>query len=182
MELTIKELKVIIDAEDFALINEHTWIQTSSGYFATTYGPKCRRRWWFMHQMVLGVKRKDYEGYIDHINQNKLDNRKANLRIVNQSLNNFNGKRRMSKSEYKGSFPKEKGLFGSKIAFNNVQIYLWTGTEIECAYAYNCAIDYLNIKHAYKNVIPESLEQFKRTEISNRVALKISIRRINPII
>jgi alpha-L-fucosidase len=41
----------------------------------------------YLHRMIISAKNGQI---IDHINQNKLDNRLCNLRIVSKSLNNYN--------------------------------------------------------------------------------------------
>lgn len=46
------------------------------------------RRNVFLHRFIVGYY--DHAQVVDHINRNKLDNRKANLRIVSQSVNAAN--------------------------------------------------------------------------------------------
>lgn len=55
----------------------------------------------FLHHMIIG---KPTEGMVvDHINGNKLDNRRHNLRFVKISINNANRKKRIdSKQLFKG--------------------------------------------------------------------------------
>ncbi len=78
---TIKE--ALIDKEDEWLLEKFSWRLDSRGYIATSI---CfnKTKHVLLHRVILGVN----DGYFtDHINRNKLDNRKINLRIVTQELN-----------------------------------------------------------------------------------------------
>lgn len=67
------------------------------------------------------------DGEIDHINGNRDDNRLANLRVVNRSINmhNHHGKRKNNSSGYHGCF-KVKGYdrWRAEIIVNGERIYL----------------------------------------------------------
>ena len=86
---------------------------------------------------------------IDHINQNKLDNRIENLRLASRSKNAANKKVRPNKSGYRGVYPskdkwiaqisiegkvKALGRFSSKedaaLAYNRAALQLW-GADAE---------------------------------------------------
>ena len=66
----------LVDDEDFELVSKYYW---NGKRYATTLLP--------MHRLIMGVS-KGQE--IDHINADKMDNRKANLRIVTHGENLMN--------------------------------------------------------------------------------------------
>lgn len=73
----------IVDDTDFELVNKYKWYLVS-GYARTARGL-------FMHRLIMSPK----EGNtIDHLNHNRLDNRKSNLRecSLSENLRNKNGK------------------------------------------------------------------------------------------
>jgi hypothetical protein len=72
----------------------------------------------------------DFE--VDHINQNKSDNRISNLRAASPSQNRCNrGAQKNSKSGVKGVFPSvTKGKWIARIRVNGVQIHLGTFPDV----------------------------------------------------
>jgi hypothetical protein len=72
--------RVMIDTFNIPLVRKHKWYLGSSGYAVSTSG----RHIMLMHRLINNTP----EGYLtDHINRNKLDNRKVNLRTCNESEN-----------------------------------------------------------------------------------------------
>lgn len=71
--------------------NKLTWSLATNGYIQTKIEDKTKGI--YMHQMVTGFSGQKAQGNtdsVDHINRNKLDNRISNLRVVDQSTQNFN--------------------------------------------------------------------------------------------
>lgn len=166
MQILIKNTPVIIDDEDFHIIGTHAWEITNKGYAAFRTTRKPNRRLIFFHRLVLGlpsvIEMADRNSCIDHINRDKLDNRKCNLRIVSQSLNRFNTIKLMQgTSKYKGVHHMMKSWY-AKIGFQRRQIRIISSeSEDECAYAYNCAVDCFKIEHAYRNPVDSLSEETK---------------------
>lgn len=75
----------IVDIEFAYLKEESKYNRDKNGYARTCIrGNRIR-----LHTLIMGKK----EGYeIDHINRDKLDNRKSNLRFVTHAENNINRK------------------------------------------------------------------------------------------
>lgn len=73
----------LVDEEDFVRLNKYRWYQSSNGYAHAHINKKAV----YMHRLVLNL-----EGKMDtdHINHNKLDNRKENLRVATKSQNAAN--------------------------------------------------------------------------------------------
>lgn len=76
---TIKA-RVLIDKEDVNKLKQYSFRYQEGLYVKTFIKNKTR----YLHRIIM-----DYDGEleIDHINRNKLDNRKCNLRIVNRKVN-----------------------------------------------------------------------------------------------
>jgi len=86
-----------------------------------------------MTRYILNYNGKDV---IDHINGNKLDNRKENLRIVTYTQNAQNkSKQENTTSKYIGVyFRKDRNTWIAEIRVNSKKIYLGAfKTEIEAA-------------------------------------------------
>lgn len=71
----------IVDDEDFLELSKYKWYLSGNGY-ATRTSRHIR-----MHRVINSTP----EGFdTDHINGDKLDNRRSNLRTATRSQNNFN--------------------------------------------------------------------------------------------
>lgn len=88
--------EAIVDADEYEKLNHYTWHVSSHGYACRVENKKTI----YMHQILNQTP----EGFqTDHINRNRLDNRKANLRTVTWSENQLNtGLRVDSKTGEKG--------------------------------------------------------------------------------
>jgi len=96
----------IVDVEDFERLNQYNWHWTCYGYACRKVPKKFRKgdeRHAYMHKELCPVP----DGMVvDHINRNKLDNRKVNLRPATKQQNAWNGtfKRRTGKPRYGGIY------------------------------------------------------------------------------
>lgn len=92
MEILVKDKTVIIDDVDFELINSYgKWVLSNYGYAVHNYyrrGNKFSEKL-YMHRLIMNA---DVGQFIDHINGNKLDNRRSNLRFCTKSQNSTNKK------------------------------------------------------------------------------------------
>ena len=77
-----------IDSDDYENVHQYSWYQTSNGYIATRDREKGGELL-TLHRKVMGARDDEL---VDHINHDKTDNRKQNLRIVTRSQNQQNMK------------------------------------------------------------------------------------------
>ena len=87
---TPDELTFTIDAADYDEIKDHYWfIDKHNGYVET----RIKRKRLLLHRLIMKAE----EGsIIDHINHDKTDNRKVNLRVVTAMQNAINRKLRVN--------------------------------------------------------------------------------------
>lgn len=95
-----RKLKVLVDDEDFDYLNQFNW-QADISNSVSTHGKGNIGRC-LIHRLIMDVlDNKNIE--IDHIDGNRLNNQKSNLRLANSSQNKCNrGARKDNKSGYKG--------------------------------------------------------------------------------
>ena len=123
----------LVDDEDYEELMQHKWIMQKRGYIIN----RSTRDTIYLHRFIL----KPNKGLvIDHVNHDKLDNQKINLRACSQGQNMANRKtNKVGSSKFKGvSFNKTTNKWYSKIQFNYKQFNLgYFDTELEAAQAYN---------------------------------------------
>lgn len=86
--------RAIIDDEDYELVSKYKW------HFDGRYAAHKGRKKIYMHRLIMGKSPLD----VDHINRDKLDNRRKNLRFCTRSQNLLN--------------KKVKGVYSSKLHSN----------------------------------------------------------------
>jgi hypothetical protein len=151
------EHNIFIDGEDFDKIKNHNWHllkQKHGFYVATNIRINGKQKTMLMHRVIFNSP----EGFeIDHINHNKLDNRKENLRICTRAENCRN------RTKYNETFSKYKGIsfddrriskYIVRIIVNAKCLYIGSFTnDIDAALAYNNAALKYHGEYAYLNEI-----------------------------
>jgi hypothetical protein len=130
----------LVDDEDYESVSKFNWYKIRGGYAARTVhlGPNPNKKGKYlskviyMHRMIMCVSS---EFVIDHINQDKLDNQKSNLRICDQSINMTNyGLPKNNTSGIKGvTWNKKHKKWKAQIKFHQKNLYLGEFENIEDA-------------------------------------------------
>ncbi|MHC4540287.1 MAG: AP2/ERF family transcription factor, partial [Planctomycetota bacterium] len=134
----------IVDPDDFFRLSRRKWFAVKGGstfYAVHSVAPKEGKRYrLYMHREVLPVAD---DMFVDHINCNGLDNRKANLRPATRVQNQRNRKKphRNSRSRYKGlHWDRHWQKWRVRICVNRTKIQLGLfDDEVEAAKAYDRA-------------------------------------------
>lgn len=151
MEIQMKRGVMLIDEADAHLITGTPYV-TGAGYAYMIKDKKAVR----VHRLIMDAQPGQE---VDHINGNKLDNRRSNLRFVTRSENNRNvATRRNKASRYKG-VQREDSRWRAMIQVNKKPIYLGCfNTEEEAALAYNRAALQYHGEYAWMNTVESSVE------------------------
>jgi hypothetical protein len=121
--------QALVDEDNYASLSVHAWSRAGSG--GRIYA---RARAGYMHRIIVGAKPGQF---VDHINGNPLDNRRANLRICTQSQNHANRKVALGRSRFKGVWLK-RGLWIARVSLKKGPVCLGTyATEEDAARAYD---------------------------------------------
>lgn len=129
----------LVDDSDFEWLSEWKWNLTGDGRNAERRTGGHIGHIILMHRQIMGAKKGQL---IDHINQDPLDNRRANLRFADKSINALNAKRRSDNtSGYRGViFNKQAGKWQANIQIAGRKIHLGFFVHAEkAAEAYEAA-------------------------------------------
>lgn len=125
----------IVDNDVYEAVSKFSWHYTKTGYAACRMTTKPNSsKIVLLHRYILNFPKV----VIDHINGDKLDNRKSNLRAVGQSLNMFNKKTCRKTSQYRGvSWFKRDATWRATIMKDRKQVHLgYFKTELEAFETY----------------------------------------------
>lgn len=170
---TRKNEEILVDDEDYGLLSRHSWDINNSGYARTSLATTHV----LMHKLIHPTK----AGLVtDHINRNKLDNRKENLRTASKAQNTYNytgRKNETNTSKYLGVFKKKDyDWFYGSLSYHNHTFYIKKGTEEDTAIRrdYICyqlrdefvvlnfpENDYENFKHPQKEYLDKLVKKIK---------------------
>lgn len=150
---------VLYDECDHELICAHKWhFRDKNGYVST----RIKGKNFLLHRLLIVLTEKNL--YIDHINGDRFDNRRSNLRVCSRLENAKN--RRVSKNSkcgFRGVNAKtDRDYFVAQIRVDKRYIYLGASYSMEdCARMYNYAARELHGKFAkYNNVFPLFPEKY----------------------
>lgn len=157
----------IVDAEMIPLVNAKFWRRDKDGYIVSV--SKDRRDYRVLHREIMGVH--DTKTIIDHINRDRMDCRKCNLRIVNNTQNSCNHKMfSTNKTGYTGVYySSSANRYEAKVGYRSKRIYLGSSrTDIVLlAQMYNIAALYIYGRFAGElNDVPTPSDKLTKSVIS----------------
>ena len=153
-------LYAIVDAADYEWLSQYRWVLWGAGY-AGRHAPG---KTILMHREIMQAPA---GMVVDHINGNRLDNRRCNLRICTRPQNVRNAAKRSGcLSQYKGvSFDRKMNQWFATIWFEGRSIALGHyHDEADAARAYDRAAVELFGEYAWLN-FPQEIEA-RRQEIA----------------
>jgi hypothetical protein len=145
---------ILVNDDLWHVLNKYSWSTNNKGY----YTAKINNKKYLMHRYILNAQITDK--MIDHINRNKLDNRRENLRFVSFDINSHNvTKHKNCKCKYIGvtSVKFVRTRYHAYITHNRKRYNLGTfDTEKEAALAYNNKAIELYGEFANLNIIDDN--------------------------
>lgn len=158
-----------VDDEFHDFLSQWQW-QYSQGYARRTASVEERRNgrptqiW--MHREVLGTP----EGMqTDHINGDRSDNRRVNLRVVTGSQNQMNAKRRSdSRSPFKGvTWDKRANRWVARLVYQSKRIYVgYFKDSKDAAIAYDNKVKELLGEYAWLNEEKHNQKTYTRKAVN----------------
>lgn len=118
----------LVDDEDFEFLNKWHWSYSRHHTSGGTVLRNDKGKMIKLHRQIMGAKSGQQ---VDHINRDRLDNRRSNLRFCDNSQNRANSKiRKDNQSGYAGvHFNKDKKKWQAILYFHSKKYFLGYFTD-----------------------------------------------------
>lgn len=125
----------LVDAGDAPMLLKHKWCCNRKGYATAHKVINGKRTNIYMHRLILDVKN---GGCVDHINRDRSDNRRCNLRLANYSQNNIHRSGHSNgTSKYKGVYlPTNRNRWIARVGYKGKTFHIASCKEEEDAAIY----------------------------------------------
>ena len=130
----------LVDDADFEWLNQWKWCLYKCGRWEYAKRRGGDGKIIIMHRLIMGLEPGDGQ-QVDHIDGNRSDNRRCNLRICTNRQNAQNSRSRGGKSKYKGvSWYKPFRKWRARIVIDSKETCLgYFENELDAATAYDSA-------------------------------------------
>lgn len=124
--LTAKGDVILADSSDYDVLSHHSWCVSKTGYAVARIKGKVVK----MHRFLVSECDENHE--IDHMNRNRLDNRRENLRICTRGENAKNlGPKIGNKLRQVGIRKNENGRYVVRITSDRMYHHIGNFTSLE---------------------------------------------------
>ena len=169
-----------MDDEDLRLVEGYKWYLSTAGYACNithkkgcTKNDKGRNIGLFMHRLITGAR---VGQQVDHINGNRLDNRRCNLRIVTHKENTWNTKKRENKTGYTGVKQESENVFCARLSTKVIGYY---DTAVKAAQARDLAAiaarGELAVLNFDKGSLPLNVAALPPRNVGNRTSKVVGV-------
>lgn len=111
--------ETIVDEDTFEWAKNFSWYLTGKGYVTRSVNRSIK---FYLHKEVVGA---DTDSLVDHVDRNRLNNRRDNLRIVSKGANVQNTNRAIGSSGFRGVYYHAKTVgYQASIMVNQKRLHL----------------------------------------------------------
>ena len=151
-----RSLSTLVDDEDYERFNRYRWRLNSKGYAIRSYSVDGREIVVALHRAIM---QPPDDLVVDHIDHDKLNNTRANLRIITQQQNVMN--RRLFKNNSTGfkGVTFQHGKWLARIEKDGQLVHLGFHDDVKtAALIYDCAARMLfGAKYVWRNLPEERM-------------------------
>jgi hypothetical protein len=168
----------LVDDEDVQLVAKHTWYLCSTGYATTTVHISGSKKTGIvqkgisMHRLIMGFPKEQ----VDHVNRDKLDNQRSNLRLASHTQNCWNADKQPSNTGYRGVRRESENVFSARVGQKVIGYYRTAELAAQAR-----DIEALKVRGEFAvlnfdpNELPESVECLPPRNVGERTSKVVGV-------